>query len=153
MPKHPWAKIKAAYQKGEGSCREIAEKWGINRHTVEARCKREGWNREKSEIAQKVTEKVVEVLADRATAWVEQTIKDSLDHRNLLRSTIDQAKEGDEYSPSIDPGQFLCLMKADSIIDDRARRAFGIPDAPAKADVSLTVINVINPFTDEPKNG
>jgi hypothetical protein len=133
--KADWNSIRASYQKSEGSCRELAEKFGVNHHTVEARCKREGWRKEKSEIAQNVTEKVQSQLVDEATDWIIKMKVSCLKDLERIEATYAQLE------PAADPVAIRCLTQAKKAINDIMRQSIGIQDAPKKLEHSgsLTV--------------
>jgi hypothetical protein len=145
-----WLKLKAAYQRGEGSCRELAEKWGVNNHTVEARCKREGWNRDKQEIARKVTEKVVDEMADAASLWVKSTIARANRARKIVDTSLSQfATDPNTNEPVVDMLNINTMLTAEAKADDIARRSFGLADSPQKHEVQGNiVIKVIDPYVE-----
>jgi len=120
-----WLKVKALYQRGEGSCRELAQRFGISESSVENKCFREKWRVEKKELEEKVKEKVEAVLVDEATAWVRDTIKRGWQ----ARKEIDEAK-AQAASPAIDPAMQDALSRVEARFDDMVRRALGLPDSP-----------------------
>lgn len=62
-----WAKVRAAYRRGEGSYRELSEKFGIPEQTIRKRAAREKWVKQRNETGaraeQQAREKDVESLA------------------------------------------------------------------------------------------
>lgn len=138
-----WLKIKAAYQRGEGSCRELAERFGISQNSVEHRCKRGKWRAEKAEIGQKVVAKVVDTLAMDATRFVQETIMRGLQYRKEIDLSKEQAA-----APAIDPMMLDSLSRTEVRVTDMVRKAFGIPDVPQKVEHS-GIIQVIDPYSEE----
>ncbi len=59
-PKATWAKLKAAYRRGEGSIADLAPKFGIPAATAATRCAREKWVVERKEVATKAQERAAE---------------------------------------------------------------------------------------------
>lgn len=57
----PWSQIKAAFLKGK-SYKELSEKYGVSVKTIQNRCSKEGWNREKG----KIEEEAGKILHERA---------------------------------------------------------------------------------------
>lgn len=131
-----WLKIKAAYQRGEGSIRELAERFGVADHKLEKISAKEKWVIEKAEISGKVAEKVVNELAVQATAWVKETLERCSRYRRMIDSAINQAAAGDEAAPAIDAQALDNLMKSEKRVDDMARRALGLSDAPQTHSVN-----------------
>lgn len=123
-----WSKIKAAYQRGEGSCRELAIDFGVNQDTLSNRCKREKWRSEITELKQKVAEKVVENLVDRATQWVEDTITRGQRARTIIDATIEQYATDDKGRPVIEMPDVSTMLHAEQKADDLTRRALGLKD-------------------------
>lgn len=64
-----WKKIRNEYINGYISCRELAEKYNVNKKTVSQKCKEEGWCKKRAErrkkVVEKADEKIVEKLAER----------------------------------------------------------------------------------------
>ena len=59
-PKATWAKLKAAYRRGEGSIADLAPKFGIPTATAATRCAKEKWVVERKEVAAKAQTLAVE---------------------------------------------------------------------------------------------
>lgn len=59
-PKATWAKLKAAYRRGEGSIAELAPKFGIPAATAATRCAKEKWVVERKEVAERAQTAAVE---------------------------------------------------------------------------------------------
>lgn len=142
-----WNKIKAAYQRGEGSCRVLADRFGVTFKAIESRCFREKWRAQKKEIAGKVQEKVIDSLSLGAIAWVNATIERANRARGLIDASIEQFATDEKERPVIDLLNVNTMLQAETKADDMARRALGLPDTPSKVEVEGSmVINVISPF-------
>lgn len=154
MIKSNWLEIKTAYQNGEGSIRELAERFGVSLYALEARCKRGKWHKEKSEIVQKVSEKVVEQVADKATEHIKTTITlcDAL-YADIVRSR-------EQLLPAIDPAALDALSRAFVRVNQVARESLGIP-APSKSvdiksgsiDVNVDVVSILKKIREFRKSG
>jgi hypothetical protein len=62
-----WAEMRAAYRRGEGSLRELATRFEVDRSTLERRSTKEGWEKERRQVAgaaqAKAAERDVESVA------------------------------------------------------------------------------------------
>lgn len=125
-----WNKVKLAYQRGDGSIRQLAEKFGVSESTLEKRCVREKWNVERKQISQRVVEKVVDAIAIDATAFVQETIRRGLQYRVEIDASKQQAA-----APAIDPTMLDSLSRVEVRVTDMVRKALGIPDVPQKLEV------------------
>jgi transposase-like protein len=79
----PWPAIKAAYQSGEGSIRELALRFGVSENTAEKRCIRERWRNQMRSLCGTVAE-----AAERTA--VEQGAKLGMDAAALVATTVKQ---------------------------------------------------------------
>lgn len=129
-PKANWLEIKETYQRGEGSCRELAERFGVSEHAAENRCRREGWRKEKMEIGGKVAEMIVEKVSDKATAHVKATLALC----EALYADIQRSRE--QLLPAIDPPALDALARALTRINQVARQTLGIAEQPAQVNVT-----------------
>jgi len=129
MQKAAWLAIRTAYLNSEGSCRELAERFGVGEHGVESRCRREQWRRGRAEVLAGAKEQVVESMAGRAARWVEATVV----HGWELQRQIDEVWEN--LTRPIKPRVLLTLARATRQVDDLVRRALGLPDTPTSLDV------------------
>lgn len=59
-PRKAWAALKAAYRRGEGSYRELGERFGIPEQTIRKRAAREKWTVERNEVAAAAEQRAVE---------------------------------------------------------------------------------------------
>ena len=64
--------IREEYLRGEGNCRELAEKHGLPTTTVENWCRREGWRAQLTAIDGRLTAKAEQSLVERANNLVER---------------------------------------------------------------------------------
>ncbi len=78
------AKVRHEYLEGNGSCRELAEKYGLSETAVENWCRREGWRQKRAEFDGRVTAKTelsldkhADALAERRVAVVERAMRDA----------------------------------------------------------------------------
>jgi len=131
-----WTEIQTAYQSGEGSIRELAIRFGVSQSTLEKRSIREKWKVQKQEISKKVEEKVVDALALGAIAWVNMTVQRAVRARDMIDASIDQFATDEKNRPVVDMLNIRTMLHAESMADDIARRAFGLPDSPQKVEHS-----------------
>lgn len=129
-----WGQVRSAYQRGEGSCNVLAQRFGLSVKSISNRCTREGWKRKGEEIRRKVEEKTEEKIVDAAVKWVDDTLR----RCEKYRAEIDAAKE--QLSPAVDPGAQVMFAKVEKIIDDMYRRSSGMPDAPQKLEHSGSIV-------------
>lgn len=116
-----WRKIQAAYQRGEGSCRILAERFGVKPQALRQRATREGWKKSKSQISEKVSQKVENELVDEATAWVKQMKLDCLRDRERIEASYEQ------MAPAADPLAIKHLTGSRHTVDATMRRSLGLP--------------------------
>jgi hypothetical protein len=144
-----WSKIKVAYQSGQGSCQQLADRFKVSVSTLEKRCHREKWLIERQRIGnvaeKRIGQALEETIIDEATAWVRR-IKASCE-RDLER--IEETYE--QLHPAADPVAVRCLTQAKKSVDDMMRRALCLPDSPQKVEHSggidqQTIIRVIDPY-------
>jgi transposase len=91
-----WANVKAAYLLNQGSCRQLAERYGLTPTAVQNRCKREGWRKEalaaEANLARHVDQKLAEkaeTIAERAGRFVERCAQETDDWLD----TVQRAKK------------------------------------------------------------
>lgn len=130
LKKTSWIEIKEAYQRGGVSIRELAERFGISKYALEARCKRGKWHKEKSEIVRKVSEKIVEEVTDK----VNQHIKATISLCDDLYADITRSRE--QLLPVINPVALDALSRSLVRVNEVARLSLGIPDKPTAIDVT-----------------
>lgn len=97
--KATWAKLRAAYRRGEGSIAELGPKFGIPKSTAEKRCVREKWQTERQEVGQKAAAKAVERDVESVAAMLGK-------HRGLANLSLRLAAlrlEKIEESAAVDP--------------------------------------------------
>lgn len=146
IKKSDWLKVKSAYQKGEGSCRELAERFGLSVHAIEKRCEREKWRAERAEIVAKVSEKVIEILTNESVEWVQRIKKSCVKDLDRIDESYDQ------MAPAADPLAIKHLTGAKKLSDDVMRRALGLPDTPQKHEIQGGItLNLIDPYAEGDK--
>ncbi len=145
--KPDWRKIKAAYQRGDGTQRDLAVKFGVPESTLMGRAMREKWSLQKKQIESKVEAKVVDALAMGALSWVAATLTRAQKARGIIDASVEQFAVDEQGRPLIDLLNVNTMLQAESKIDDLARRSFGLSDTPQKVEHSGT-INVIDPYAE-----
>jgi len=133
--------VRACYQRGEGSCRELGERFGLTPRSVTLHCAREKWRVKKVELEKRVSQKVEEVLVGEATDWVKDTIKRGW----KARREIDESKN--QMAPAVDPIALDALSRVEVRFDDMVRKAFGLPDTMKHEVNGSMVINVVDPYS------
>ncbi len=131
-----WRRIKAAYQRGEGSCRVLAERFGVSRKAMEHRCHREGWKKSREKIGEKVEKKIEADLVGEGTAWVRETLRRAVRVRENIDASRDQFATDPKGRPVIDMLNIKTMLQAEQVADNLARRALGLPDRPQMVDIS-----------------
>ncbi len=142
--KPDWKKVKIAYQKGEGSCRELAEKFGLSEDSVQNKCKRAKWRKEKAIIDQKVTEKVTEKIVDAATKWVDDTLKRAERYRGDIDASREQCGTTPDGKALMDPDVMRDYATVELKMDDMARRSLGLSDAAQKVDITMSLADLLD---------
>ena len=79
-----WEAVKGAYVLGQGSCRQLAERYGLSPTSVSNHCKRQQWRKEakaaKANMARHVDQKIAEraeTIAERAGRFVERCAQET----------------------------------------------------------------------------
>lgn len=72
IPTSVRADVRQEYLEGKGSCRELAQKYGVSPAAVENWCRREGWRKRVKEIDRRLTVQTERSLANHADALVAQ---------------------------------------------------------------------------------
>jgi transposase-like protein len=67
-----WAKVRAAYRRGEGSIAALAEQFGVPESTLEKRARKEKWTAQRREVGAKAEAKVAAADVDAAAAAISQ---------------------------------------------------------------------------------
>ena len=134
-----WLKVKAAYQRGEGSCAELAERFGLKPNSVTTRCRRERWRREMGALERRVNEEVAIELKRRALTIAERA--ESFNERLLdeAEGWLDQIQEAKRLVDLGDVGALKDLVNAWRVPVQEARRAYGLDD-PAAATMQVAVV-------------
>ena len=138
--KAKWLKVKAAYQRGEGSCAELARRFGLKLNSVSTRCRREGWRRELELLEQRMNKKVEESLTARALSLADRA-------ESFTRRTVDEAEgwmdaiqEAKRLADAGDVQALKDLVNAWRIPVQEARRAYGLDRADSSPQVQVQVL-------------
>jgi transposase-like protein len=79
MAQPNWVKIKAEYLKGGIGYRQLAEKYGVPKGTLERRAAKESWPAQRGQIADDVRTELPAVIAaeilDESAAWVAESLR------------------------------------------------------------------------------
>ena len=152
-PKADWSAIKAAYQAGEGSCRELAERFGASPSSVQKRCVREGWRVQKSEVVQKVNEEVQKLVQKKAVQIAEEVIDvaekwktDTVSRCWMFRRKVDETLG--QLEPAADPNALDALARVESRMNDIMRKNLGLKDG-QEVDLKHSGSINLNVFTPE----
>lgn len=87
-----WSKIKTEYITTDTSYRKLADKYGINKDTIYAKAKKEGWPEQRRQFVDRTQTKM---LAVEETRTVDRATK-LLDVSDLLLSKVRQLLESDD---------------------------------------------------------
>lgn len=131
-PKEVWLKIKRDYMAGLGSCRELAEKYGVTATAVQNRCKRESWRSEMTKLESAVTKETTKIIAKRTGDIMElreHTIRRTCEDGELFRSVML------DFLTAIDKGDISGLKKLAEIYritSDQPRKVLGLGQEPMR---------------------
>jgi hypothetical protein len=118
--KQDWAKVRAAYRRGEGNYRELGEKYGIPEQTIRKRAAREKWRDQRNETTsraeQKAVERDVESLAERIAA-----------HRTFARAVLEKCNGTLAAVDTFDPDGIAQVATAGAKAIGLERVALGLP--------------------------
>ena len=97
-----WALVRNAYVQGEGSLRELAERFGVNPKAVQSRCLRERWSKQIIE-ARATLEKAVDVelkakagtIAEQAALFAQRTVDESHGWLDAVAKAKTLLRDGD----------------------------------------------------------
>jgi hypothetical protein len=136
-----WQEVQAAYQRGEGSCAELAERFEVTPVSVQNRCKRGGWRKElvalDRVVGQIVTEDLAERgfgLAKRRQRFLERTMDES-------ESWLDQIVEAKKLLGSEDIDGLRKLVSAWQVPVEVGRKAYGL-NAEEKTANAQTLVSI-----------
>jgi len=134
-----WVEIKEAYQRGEGSCRELAERFGVSHSTIMKRCAKEKWKIQAEEINRKVEEKIVEKVSDAAAEYIKRKLKRIERCEKDIDASRNQFPTDEEGAVVMDMLNVKHMLQAEAQADEITRKALGIPDTPQRIEVSLDI--------------
>ena len=152
LTKLEWQEIKAAYQRGEGSCAELAEQFGVTPGSVQNRCKREGWRKEMVALDGVVGQLVAEDLAERASTLAERRQRFLERTMDESESWLDQIKAAKQMVNADDIDGLRKLVTAWQIPVEAGRKAYGLNEAES-AKPTLVSISMANPPISAPMMG
>lgn len=90
IPTATWLKVKECYQSGEGSCAELATRFGLNPNSVSTRCRREQW-RLKGKQLQRTLEKRLNERVERSLNETAQSLVQRAER--FVRRSVDEAED------------------------------------------------------------
>ena len=134
-----WAQVRAAYEAGEGCCRELGELYGINPHSVGTRCKRERWRETAKELKNRLDKRLdralthrAESMADRAKRLVERTADESEEWLDAVQVAKRMVNAGDVDA-------LVKLVTAWKVPVNEGRKAYGLDRV--ESEVTVNVLN------------
>lgn len=158
VSKEVWNSVRAAYQKGEGSCRELAEQFGLTLDQVRNKCRRAKWSCNKSElqekldakVTQKVTQEAEKLVHSLAAQQARQTRR-QIERAERYLADIDKTREQLTIGNDIivDPVALESLSRTEARIHELLRQALQMPDKVTPAEVNVSVGVGIHQFPPE----
>ena len=91
-----WVAVRAEYEAGGISLRQLADKLGINKRTLERRCSKESWVQGVGKVTAEVNAKVSAEIKSKAIA---QRVKKKLTTLEIIESVIDSTYEAIQERP------------------------------------------------------
>lgn len=143
-----WPEIKAAYQRGEGSCRVLAERFKVSPVAVMNRCCRGKWKKEVTKIAQKVAEKVADSLAQEQAKHIRIKIERMRRAEGDIDASREQFATDEKGRVVMDMLNIKHMINAEAQADDIVRRSLGMANNP-EVQINQTHINGISPDLEE----
>lgn len=139
--KPKWHVIKGAYQKGQGSCRALAERFNVSFAALRNRHAREKWTVSKKQFETKVIQSAEEKTLVAVEASVEELVLEQKAHiqRTIALCNalyIDITRSRAQLLPAIDPVALDALSRSLVRINSVARESLGIPDKPTSIDLT-----------------
>lgn len=153
MTKIEWLELKAAYQRGEGSCAELAKAYGVKPGSVSSRCRREGWRVEMMELDAQVGRLVEQDLTQRAQTIAQR--RQNFLERTLVESEdwLDQISKAKALVDVDDIDSLRKLVSTWQIPVEYGRKAFGLNEAENNRPPTLVSISMANPPISAPMMG
>jgi len=140
-----WAQVRNDYELGKGSCRQLAELYGLNQHAVNSRCKREGWRETAKALKKRLDRKVVrainneaETMVDRAKRFVERTADESEEWLDAIQLAKRMVEVGDVDA-------LVKLVTAWKVPVNEGRKAYGLDRG--ESEVTVNVLNKLDART------
>lgn len=129
MTKTNWLPIKEAYLKGEGTYKQLAERFGVPESTIEKRASREKWTQKTAELVRKVEEKVVESLAQTGIKHAQRMLERYDKWLVKVDKAVAKRKIADASTRE--------LFKIQSESDDKVRRICGMDQRELEAQGAI----------------
>jgi hypothetical protein len=134
--KPDWTSIQAEYIAGNGSYKDLAEKYKVSLYAIEKRGKVEKWVKEKVRESRKKSAEMVdsinELRQDAIKKEVQNSIKMGLDIRNkainLLKNGLKLDAKGRIYLDIKDVKDFKTIAEAVTVGENMFRKAAGIDE-------------------------
>lgn len=130
IPASLWAEVKAAYQRGEGSCSVLSKRFGIRHTTLQRRITNEKWRAEKKEVLCKVSEEVAREIYKPTVDLYEKLVKGFQKDLEIIETSYDQAAN------MLEPVDVRHLVSARKMIADGLADLGVIQRAPEKVEHS-----------------
>lgn len=132
IPRALWQLIRQEYQEADLSCRELAEKHGLNPETVSTRCKREGWRRQEAENARLLAAKTEQAIDQKAEDIADRTVAFQNRVRDEAELWLDRIQAAFKNETAYDAIEALQrLLPQWKVAVEHGRKAYGLDREPA----------------------
>jgi hypothetical protein len=126
-------KVRYDYESGNyKSISELAEKYGINQRSLYSRMSREGWAQVKKEALVKAHHNIKKAVLSEAQKWVDMVKARAKKDFSIIDKSIDDVVSS---SNGIEASEIRNYTQARKLLDDMARRAYGLSDPVQGVDV------------------
>lgn len=149
-----WNEVRSAYRKGEGSLRDLAQRFGISASAVMKRAAREGWEAERQRVEsraqEKATDRDVESLAamlgkhrriaNRLLELAEKRLAEAKVTANMLdtvATVLQKAARQERLAAGIEPAKPVMAFAtagAGAVLRVKRRRHAEVPEAKPAAE-------------------
>ena len=122
-----WNKIRAEYIRGDTSHRLLAEKYGVSKSAIAARCKKEKWLELRGQKQTKTNAKLVDIAADKQAEAADVIFSAALELARKVSKTIREHPEflpadANGYSAALERCKRICDIKSDTDIAEQQAR-------------------------------
>jgi hypothetical protein len=124
-PKADWIALRVEYVNGVMPIKSLADKYGLPVSSVEKRCAREGWNKERAVLAEKVREKATAAAVKDRTKELAEWNEGDLKIARFLRSRIAEKLNALDPAAVNYTGSLRSLAGAAESVQKMARLALG----------------------------